>query len=321
MPPSWGSGEDGTVSFERRKPAPHMLSFPDPLRVAVGTFLIRPLVRPPEADASIHVSSLVIVGTEPVLVDTGPALARDEWCEQVFGLVEPDDVRWVFLSHDDADHTGNLPAVLAACPNATVVANRPGAPDERAGGAAGRSRRSLAPGRDHGGEAPARLDGPLTSGVLDVPQARRRWIEGSFDAGDRRLVAVRPPIFDAPSTRGLLDPTTGVYWAGDAFGMMLTEVVDYVDERPAHEWLEQLTRFASSVSPRLPAAQPRSDGRCVQRVAELDAKVLVGAHGPVITGPSIDLALDALRRLPNAGDHRPGGHGLLEETLAALAPA
>ena len=33
----------------------------------------------------------------------------------MFSIVEPDDVRWVFLSHDDHDHTGNLnPAKFAA---------------------------------------------------------------------------------------------------------------------------------------------------------------------------------------------------------------
>ena len=63
--------------------------------------------------------------------------------EQVFGLVDPEDVRWVFLSHDDGDHTGALHDVLDLCPNATLVLNfsdrqaRPGegvalAPDDLA---------------------------------------------------------------------------------------------------------------------------------------------------------------------------------------------
>lgn len=39
----------------------------------------------------------------------------------------------------------------------------------------------------------------------------------SFEAGDRTLTAVRPPIFDNPTTRGLFDTKTGVYWSADAF--------------------------------------------------------------------------------------------------------
>ena len=41
----------------------------------------------------------------------------------VFSLVEPEDVRWVFLSHDDGDHMGNLHELLELRPNATSVTN------------------------------------------------------------------------------------------------------------------------------------------------------------------------------------------------------
>ena len=43
------------------------------------------------------------------------------WLDDVFGLVAPEDVRWVFLSHDDADHTANVGPVMEACPEATLV--------------------------------------------------------------------------------------------------------------------------------------------------------------------------------------------------------
>ena len=97
------------------------ITFPDPLRVADGTFLIRPLVQPPGAPVAIHLNSMVIQGTEPILVDTGVALSREEWIEQTFSLVEPGDVKWIFLSHDDGDHTGNLEVALEMCPQATLV--------------------------------------------------------------------------------------------------------------------------------------------------------------------------------------------------------
>ncbi len=40
---------------------------------------------------------------------------------------------------------------------------------------------------------------------------------GSFDAGERVLRRLRPPIFDGPTSRGLLDPSTGAMWIVDAF--------------------------------------------------------------------------------------------------------
>ena len=39
----------------------------------------------------------------------------------MWSLVDPEDVRWVFLSHDDVDHYGNLGPVMEACPNATLL--------------------------------------------------------------------------------------------------------------------------------------------------------------------------------------------------------
>ena len=95
----------------------------------------------------------------------------------MFGLVEPADVRWVFISHDDVDHTGNVNALMAACPNATLIVNW--FMVERMGAS------------------------------LAVPPTRQRWIgDGeSFDVGDRTLHAIRPPVFDSPTTRGLFDPS------------------------------------------------------------------------------------------------------------------
>ena len=38
-----------------------------------------------------------------------------------FSIVDPGDVRWIFLSHDDVDHSGNLVEIMRACPNATLI--------------------------------------------------------------------------------------------------------------------------------------------------------------------------------------------------------
>ncbi len=98
----------------------------------------------------------------------------------MFSIVEPDDVRWIFLSHDETATTGGLLDVLERCRNATLVTNFFSV-----------ERLAL--------EKPA------------LPLQRMRWIEpgGSFDAGDRVLQLFRPPIFDGPTTRGLYDPDLG----------------------------------------------------------------------------------------------------------------
>src|SRR4051812_6407455 len=90
--------------------------------VTEDTWLIPTLAVEPSG-AYIGVHSLVIRGAEPVIVDTGSELVRDAWMSQVFSVVEPEDVRWIVLSHDDHDHLGNLAPMLERCPNATLVAS------------------------------------------------------------------------------------------------------------------------------------------------------------------------------------------------------
>src|SRR5690606_9134977 len=94
----------------------------DPVRLADETFLV-PNLFPAGDGLFVPVNSMVIRGAEPVIVDTGAPVHRELWLDQVFSLVEPEDVRWVFLSHDDGDHTGALLDVLERCPNATLVTN------------------------------------------------------------------------------------------------------------------------------------------------------------------------------------------------------
>ena len=154
------------------------LPTPQPQRIAPETWLI-PNLAPAGDGLYLPVNSMVIRGRQPVIVDTGAPLHRARWLEKVFSVVEPEDVRWIFLSHDDGDHTGGLLDVLERCRNATLVTNFFSV-----------ERLAL--------EKPA------------LPLQRMRWIEpgGSFDAGDRVLHLFRPPIFDGPTTRGLFDPTT-----------------------------------------------------------------------------------------------------------------
>ena len=95
----------------------------EPLRIADDTWVIQATLGEGEAPLVVHLNSMVITGAEPIVVDTGAPIHRDQYLDDLFGIVDPEDVRWVFISHDDSDHHGNLHEVMDACPNATLVAN------------------------------------------------------------------------------------------------------------------------------------------------------------------------------------------------------
>lgn len=78
-----------------------------PVHITGDTWLI-PNSLPAGPELIVPVNSMVITGAEPVLIDTGAPVHRDRWLDAVFSVVDPADVRWVFLSHDDVDHAGNL---------------------------------------------------------------------------------------------------------------------------------------------------------------------------------------------------------------------
>jgi flavorubredoxin len=257
-----------------------------PVAIGRDTFLIPNLA--PAGDAFVPVSSLLIRGGEPIVVDTGAPAHRQHWLQQVFGLVDPEDVRWVFLSHEDGDHTGSLDEVLIAAPNATLVMNAFGA---------------------------ERLLLERT-----VPLHRSIWREPgeTFDAGDRRLRLVLPPIFDGPATRGLLDESTGVMWAVDSFGALTPGAVHHVDDLPRDLYEESFREVNSLVSPWHQWLDQRRFADHVDAIEALRPSTIASAHGPILTGPAITDAFARVRELAGQPRIVPPSQSALDELLAAV---
>ena len=61
----------------------------------------------------LPVNAFVIKAREPVLVDTGMTSVRSDFMRNLRAAIDPKDLRWVWLTHIDMDHIGNLEAVLA----------------------------------------------------------------------------------------------------------------------------------------------------------------------------------------------------------------
>ena len=144
----------------------------------------------------------------------------------------------MFISHDDVDHTGNLNVLMDLAPNATLLVNW--------------------------------FMATRMGASLEVSPTRQRWVgDGdSFDVGDRTLHAIRPPIFDSPTTRGLYDPTTGFYWTSDSFATpMLTPVRDVAEMDEEFCSCRPELRSQACSPDELPSQRPRlflagSSGRC-----------------------------------------------------------
>lgn len=250
-------------------PADPMVGYEvEPYEVVPDVYVIPQLVDAPPL-GMFNLNSLVIRGEEPIVVDTGTPAYRDVWLRHVSEVVDLEDVRWIFLTHDDRDHSGNLVQALEACPNATLLSTW-------------------------------FQIGRMTEEWM-VPMDRVRFVNDgdSFEAGNRTLLAVQPPLFDNPTTRGLFDSKSGVYWSVDTFAAVVPHEAHDVRDLDREYWLQSMLDINRLNSPWHQWLDAERWARHVNRAQGLPIKAIASCHAPAIRDQrSIDDAFDLIRRLP-----------------------
>lgn len=276
-----------------RSVGPTTATAPDriaPIEIARDTFVIHDAYSPPGAPGAVHMNAMLIRGAEPVVVDTGTPLNRAGYLDDLFSLVDPEDVRWVFVSHDDVDHYGNLHEVMEACPNATLVASW-------------------------------FLCDRLAVDRLDVPPFRWRWLNDgeTLDVGDRTLAAIRPPLYDSPTTRGVFDPTTGVYWASDCYATPVGSPTAFVDELDPDAWEAGFMVFQTWNSPWSTMVDPIRFGEACAVIEQLGVSTIATCHSPTIGASQVARAFELLRAVPTAPVLAQPDQFALDQILAVIA--
>lgn len=260
-----------------------------PIEIAPETFVIQDTTGEGVAPQVVHLNSMVIRGREPVIVDTGHPANRDRFLEDLTGLVDPADVRWIFISHDDIDHDGNLDALLELCPDAMLVTTW------------------FAMQRRWLGQPPVPLD-------------RVRWVRAGewFHAGDRTLYAIAPPLYDSPTTRGLYDPTTGVYWASDCFAAAVPHAAADSGDVERQAYADGFMLFNRWNSPWHQIVEECAYQRQIDFLANLDITAVASCHGPAITGDNVREAISLLRQVPALRQPEEPGQDVLDAIVQAL---
>ncbi len=134
-------------------------------QVATETYVI-PETLPVPGVGKLPVNAMVIRGQQPMLLDTLAIVHRNTFLKEAFALVDPKDVRWLFISHEDRDHTGSIMQVLEQCPKARLITNYLGL---------------------------GKLGEEFT-----IPLDRVYFLNDgdTLDIGERTVTAVRPPLYD-----------------------------------------------------------------------------------------------------------------------------
>jgi len=264
-----------------------MNQFIRPVQITPEAHLIQSFWKEHDAPVGVHVNTMVLASRQPVVFDTGVPADRDGWLQAVSSVVDPADVRWIVLSHDDHDHVGNLSAAMQWFPNATVVASW---------------------------WITERL-----VGSIELDPRRMRWVVSgdTLDIGDRTLVFQRPPIFDSPTTRTVFDPSTGLLWAGDLGAALGPHPVVHAEEMPADELAASFVVAHGWISPWIAMVDDTKYQLAVDRIADLGITTWAQTHGPVYEGAYINRAIDLLRTVPAAGETQQPGQADLEAIITS----
>lgn len=227
--------------------APLML----PPRRLSARWTMLPSYLPVPGLGALPVNSFLLSGPEPMLVDTGLAALGENYLATLQRLVDLRSLRWIWLSHMDADHTGNLQAVLAAAPDARIVTN-------------------------FLGQGKLMLQGLPADRVHLLEQGQ------SLPLHDRELLALRPPYYDAPETLGFHDPSDRLLFVSDCFGAVLPAPVDDLADVPAGMLCEGLLAWSGIDAPWLAELAPLEMARKFAEIEALSPDWVLSSHLPPV---------------------------------------
>jgi glyoxylase-like metal-dependent hydrolase (beta-lactamase superfamily II) len=232
----------------------------------------------------LALNAFVIHAAEPVLVDTGAAALREPFLAALHDAIDPADLRYIWLSHMDADHLGNLDAVLKLAPQARVITN---------------------------------FLGMAKMGLLERDVSRVQLIGPGeeLDLGDRKLVPLKPPYYDAPETTGFFDTKTRVLFSADAFGALLPGAETDAAAIDHETLREGMLKWAAIDAPWLSTADPVAFGGLLRNIERLDPSAIISGHLPVARGVTGRLARN-LNEALSAGVFDVPDHDTFERLIA-----
>lgn len=239
----------------------------------------------------LPINAYVLHAAEPVLIDTGQPVSRAEFLEALWSAVDPADLRWIYLTHPDRDHTGALAEVLAAAPHARLVTTF--------------------------------LGFGITS--MDFPMAPDRAYflnpGQSLDVGDRKLTAFRPPVYDSPATTGILDERTGTCFSSDCFGAPLGSVDDVaaadIRELSADDVTAGQRLWVSVDSPWVATVDRSRFVASFEQLRTMNPEVVLSTHLPPARGAMPQL-LDMLSDAPDVEPFVGPDQAMMSAMLAAI---
>jgi len=242
----------------------------------------------------LPVNAYLLRSAEPLLLDCGLPSSRAEFLQALWSVIEPTDLRWVYLTHPDRDHTGSLVDILEAAPAAKLITTFLGV-----------GILSI--------EHQISLDRIL---LLNPGQ--------SLDLGDRRLAIFRPPLYDSPATTGCFDHVSGACFTSDCFGSPVTSedqaAADDIAELSVDDLSSGQRLWATVDSPWVSVVDRKTFYASLDPLRRLDPSVVLCSHLPPARAATSRL-LNTLETAVDADPYVGPDQAALQRLLAEMEPS
>ena len=239
----------------------------------------------------LPVNAYLIKAKQPVLVDTGMGVESEQFLNTLRSVIDPQELKWIYLTHPHPDHTGSLRSLLDEVAGLRVITTF---------GAFG-----------------------LMS--VDQPTAMDRIYllnpGESLDVGDRQIVAMRPPTYDDATTTCFFDTKSKALFSSDSFGALLPGEAERAEEIDRETLAGGQRLWASFDSPWLQNTDTSKFRAGLKAFSSLEPAWILSSHLPPAAGMT-DVLLETLSDLPGNEAFVGPNQAALEAMLAQMgAPA
>jgi flavorubredoxin len=236
----------------------------------------------------VPVNAFVLHGSEPVLVDTGAVVDQADFMVALRSVIDPDDLRWIWLTHTDFDHIGALHQLLEENPRIRVITTFLGV--------------------------------GIMSLTAPLPMERVFLVNPGQDitVGDRTLTAVKPPVFDNPSTTGFYDQKSKTFFSSDCFGALLQEVPQNAADLSEADLRDGQVTWATLDSPWLHKVDAAAFTKELNSIRAMEPSMVLSSHLPAAAGAMTDQLLASLAAAPTSQPFTGPDQQALEQMLAQM---
>jgi flavorubredoxin len=219
----------------------------------------------------VPINAFVIRGPEPILVDTGSVVDGPEFLAALRKVIDPAEIRWLWLTHTDFDHIGSLNRLLEENPRIRVITTFLGV-------------------------------GILSLTVAPLPMDRVNFLNPGekITLGGRTLTAFKPPAFDNPSTTGFHDEKSGILFSSDCFGALLQAVPQSAADLSEQEMRDAQVAWATIDAPWLHKVDRGAFARELDAIRRMAPKMILSSHLPPAPANLTERMLGSLAAAPEA---------------------